>query len=109
MLTLFQVSPKDFLEGRGDEDLCAAGGDAYTSNQMTQHPGGEEEEYSLSYLCPKAFDLEQPMRLSDLDCEDFKFDNGRYVGDGRTATKGLAFQSLPDSGTDTLTVPLSIA
>lgn len=78
-LRLFQISPVDFQEGKGDDDLCAAFADAYTANRETTYPGGEKELYSLSHFCPKAFDLDEPMRLSDLHCEeDFKFSNGRY-------------------------------
>lgn len=76
-LKLFQIGPVDFQAGQGDNDLCARYADAYTTNQKTIYPGGEEL-WSLSYFCPKAFSLDEPMRLSDLDCEeDFKFNNGR--------------------------------
>lgn len=70
----FRITPEDFQQGEGEKDFCLRGADAYTSNR-----GTDEDPSALVHFCPQAFDVDQPMRLSDLDCEeDFKFSNGRY-------------------------------
>ena len=74
---LFQVTPVDHHAGMdGEDDFCARGADAYTSNGDTTI-NGVVQSWALCHFCPKAFDVDQAMRLGDLKCSDFEF-NGRY-------------------------------
>ena len=74
-LKYFAILPDNGLQVPELNDVCERGADVYT------FPSGRESAWlSYSCFCPKAFDGDQPIRLSGLDCEeDFHSSGGRYV------------------------------
>ena len=75
VLEWFTIIPEDFQSG-SDQDFCAEGADAYTSNRP---PNNDiPEPWSITYFCDAAFGDEdnlQPPTLDDIDCENFKLTN----------------------------------
>lgn len=81
VLSRFLIANVDRNAGT-DNDLCAEGADGYTDNEVTDTV--PPYEYAQVYFCDRTFnevfdaDESGPVpRITDLTCENFKFD-GRY-------------------------------